>query len=241
MGFFDKIKKLAKDAKKYEKVIKSVKGNKQIDKVIDKVKDAVDGKDSKKSSSSKSSSSTKTATSATSKNTNTSSVAQNNTSTSDKLKLANKTHVFEGTDYCDDAEYTVRYMIDDSFEEADSGAGEISMMSAYAADGDDSCDRPYVAIQNDNFVYDAVEAFKKNGTFPGAIDLVPLTGRFYFKAKKAYGSRMAYFYGLDRCDGFWVNNGLCAVYPKSYVGTPDETKMIQLLDSVAITYEEIKK
>ena len=52
---------------------------------------------------------------------------------------------------------------------------------------------------------------------------------------------MAYFYGIDRCDGFWLNNGICIVYPKSYVGTEDERKAMQVLDVVANSYVEIKK
>ena len=43
---------------------------------------------------------------------------------------------------------------------------------------------------------------------------------------------------LDRLDGFWENNGICLVYPKSYVGTKDEKKLMQVLDEVAESYKE---
>ena len=49
-----------------------------------------------------------------------------------------------------------------------------------------------------------------------------------------------YFYGMDRCQGFWENNGLCIVYPKSYVGTENEKKMMAVLDEVAESYCEKK-
>lgn len=50
-----------------------------------------------------------------------------------------------------------------------------------------------------------------------------------------------YFYGLDRCDGFWENNGLCMVYPKRYVGTENEKKLMRVLDEVAESYREERK
>ena len=205
----------------FDKLQDVVKAAKKFEGVIDSVKDVVDGMDNKASKE------TKDAT------------VNKGVSSGSTFKLANSTHVYEDTDYCDDDEYTIRYTIDDSFEEDDCGAGEVSFMNTYSQNGK-SCDLPYVAVQNDNFIYNAVEAFKEKGSFPGAIDLVPLSGKFYFKAKKEYGDNMAYFYGLDRCDGFWVNNGLCIVYPKSYVGTEDEKKAMQVLDVVADSYVEIK-
>ena len=50
-----------------------------------------------------------------------------------------------------------------------------------------------------------------------------------------------YFYGLDRCDGFWENNGLCMVYPQKYAGTDDEKRLMGVLDEVAATYKEEKE
>lgn len=206
----------------FDKLQDVVKAAKKFENVMDTVKDIADGKDFQNLKDN---------------------FEHKNESSGEKLRLANSTHMFEETEYCDDAEYIVRYMIDDSFKEADSGAAEVWMLSTYSPDSEygDACALPYVAIQNDDFAYTAVESFKEKGTFSGAIDLVPLSGKFYFKAKKEYGKNMAYFYGLDRCDGFWLNNGLCVVYPKSYVGTADETKLIQMLDVVADSYVEIKK
>lgn len=212
MGIFDKLQDVVKTAKK-------------IESVIDSVKDVVEGIDSKMSNDAKTDSDKKSVVSG------------------GKLKLANSTHMYEDTEYCDDDEYIIRFNIDDTFKDADSGAAEVSMYHPYSPDSEygEPGNLPYVAIENGNFVYNAVEEYKIKGTFAGAIDLVPLTGKFYFKAKKAYGQDMAYFYGIDRCDGFWLNNGICIVYPKSYVGTQDEVKAMQVLDAVANSYVEIKK
>ncbi|MFR6099340.1 MAG: hypothetical protein ACLUIS_04475 [Longibaculum sp.] len=97
---------------------------------------------------------------------------------------------------------------------------------------------PYIAIQFDDKIYNAVEEFKEKGTFKDAIELTKLTGKFYFKAKIEYYQDMMYFYGFDRCNGFWENNGLCLVYPKAYVNTENELKLIGILDEVARSYNE---
>lgn len=212
MGIFDKLQDVVKTAKKIESVIESVK-------------DVVEGIDSKMSNDAKTDSDKKSVVSG------------------GKLKLANSTHMYEETEYCDDDEYIIRFNIDDAFKDADSGAVEVGMYHPYSPDSEygEAGNLPYVAIENGDFVYNAVEEYKQKGTFAGAIDLVPLTGKFYFKAKKVYGQDMAYFYGVDRCDGYWLNNGICIVYPKSYVGTEDEVKAMNVLDTVANSYVEIKK
>lgn len=212
MGIFDKLQDVVKTAKK-------------IESVIDSVKDVVEGIDSKMSNDAKTDSDKKSVVSG------------------GKLKLANSTHMYEETEYCDDDEYIIRFNIDDAFKDADSGAVEVGMYHPYSPDSEygEAGNLPYVAIENGDFVYNAVEEYKQKGTFAGAIDLVPLTGKFYFKAKKVYGQDMAYFYGVDRCDGYWLNNGICIVYPKSYVGTEDEVKAMNVLDTVANSYVEIKK
>lgn len=150
-------------------------------------------------------------------------------------------HLVESTEYGDDdSEYIISFMINDSFREADSHAGEVTMLNTYAPNEEygEEGKRPYVAIQCDNAVYNAVDQFKETGTFNGAIDITPLEGDFYFKAKMKYYDDMMYFYGMDRCEGFWENNGLCIVYPMSYVGTADEYKLMRVLDESAESYEE---
>ena len=92
----------------------------------------------------------------------------------------------------------------------------------------------------DDAVYEAVEEYKKSGTFDGARELSPLNGTFLFKAKQDYYGSIMYFYGLDRCDGFWENNGLCLVYPKEYAGMDDEKLLMGVLDEIADTYKEEK-
>lgn len=161
-----------------------------------------------------------------------------------KFKLLGSKHWVEEIGYGDgDSEYETRIFIDEVFEHVDSPAAEVEMLSIYNPDKDnfDEYAKPYVGIFLEQFVYDAVEEFKKSKTVKGAIQLTPLNGRFYFKAKKQYHEDMMYFYGLDRYDGFWENNALAVVYPKSYVGTSDEEKVIKMLDEAAESYTEIRK
>ena len=150
-------------------------------------------------------------------------------------------HTVEEEEFAeDDSVYAISFSINDSFKEVESHAGEVIMLNTYAP-GDEYEDEgkiPYVAIQIDDSVYEPVEEFKNTGTFKGAIEITPLSGKFYFKAKREYCGNIMYFYGLDRCDGFWKNNGLCMVYPKTYAGTENEVKLMRVLDEVAESYSE---
>ena len=159
----------------------------------------------------------------------------------ENITLYQTSHLVEGTEYGDDdSEYIVSFMINDAFREAESHACEVTMLNTYSPNEEygEEGKIPYIAIQSDDSVYEPMMEFKEKGTFKGAISLTPLGGKFYFKAKKEYYGDIMYFYGLDRCDGFWENNGLCLVYPKSYVGTPNEYDLMKVLDQVAESYEE---
>ena len=173
---------------------------------------------------------------------NTNATPKQSVETVEEIVLSDSSHVVQSDEYADDSEYTESFKINDSFKEADSHAGEVLMLNTYSPDSEygEEGSVPYIAIQLDNAVYQAVEEYKSIGNFKGAIDLTPLNGNFYFKAKKEYYDNMMYFYGLDRCDGFWENNGLCLVYPKSYVGTENEKKLMSVLDQVAETFVEEK-
>ena len=133
--------------------------------------------------------------------------------------------------------------MNDSFKETNSHAGEVEMLHTYAPESEygEEGTYPYLSIQLDDSVYMAVEEFKESGTFTGAMELTPLSGKFYFKAKMEYYGYIMYFYGLDRCDDVWENNGLCMVYPKTYVGTENEKKLMQILDEAAESYSETKE
>lgn len=56
-----------------------------------------------------------------------------------------------------------------------------------------------------------------------------------------YFGYMMYFYGMDRCDSFWENNGFCIVYPKKYVGTENEKRLMNVLDEAAESHREERK
>ena len=141
-----------------------------------------------------------------------------------------------------DTVYHISFQVNGSFKEAKSHSAEVEMLYTYAPG--DACGEegvyPYLAVQMDYKVYNAVQNFKETGTFPGAMGLIPLSGTFYFKAKMEYYEYLMYFYGLDRCDGSWENNGLCIVYPKKYAGTENEKKLMKVLDTAAESYQETR-
>lgn len=160
------------------------------------------------------------------------------------IVLAPSSHTVEEEVYGDDdSKYLISFKVNDAFKEAKSHAGEVEMLNTNAPieEYGEEGTFPYLAIQLDDEVYNAVEEFKENGTFTGAIEITTLTKKFYFKAKMEYYEYMMYFYGMDRCDGFWKNNGLCIVYPKVYVGTENEIKLMNVLDEVAESYREERR
>lgn len=159
-----------------------------------------------------------------------------------RLQLSGTKHWVTASGYADDSEYEMKFYIDKVFENVDSCACEIEMVYVYAPNKQnvDEAAKPYVAIFLENFAYQAVEEYKNGRKVSGVTDLTPLNGRFYFKAKKEYHGDMIYFYGFDRLGGFWQNNALGVVYPKAYVGTVDETKVMKMLDEIADSYTETK-
>lgn len=171
--------------------------------------------------------------------------APDNMQNDGEIVLASSSHTAEEDEYGDDdSEYLISFKINDAFKEAKSHAGEVVMLHTYAPAreyGEEGA-FPCLAIMLDDTVYNAVEQFKENGTFKGAIEITTLSEKFYFKAKMEYYKKyMMYFYGMDRCDGFWKNNGLCIVYPKVYVGTENERKLMTVLDEAAESYSEERK
>lgn len=157
------------------------------------------------------------------------------------IALAPSSHIVKDEIYGDDdSRYLLSFKVNDAFKEAKSHAGEVEMLSTYAPADEYGTEGavPYMAIQVDDEVYCAVEEFKEKGTFTGALEITKLSGKFYFKAKMEYYNDVMYFYGMDRCDGFWENSGLCIVYPKVYAGTENEIKLMGVLDEAAESYRE---
>lgn len=170
-------------------------------------------------------------------------VISENQGSIEEIIPAPSSRTVEDLAYGDDREYRISFRVNDAFKEAKSHAGEVEMLYTYAPEDEYGREGtfPYMAIQFDDDVYNPVEEFKETGTFTGALEITPLSGRFYFKAKMEYYEYIMYFYGMDRCDGFWENNGLCMVYPKAYSGTENEKKLMDILDEAADSYnEEIK-
>ena len=158
------------------------------------------------------------------------------------IVLAASSHVMEDEMYVDDEgiSYRIFFQVNDAFKEAKCHAGEADMVSTYAPEEEYGTegDLPYLAVQMDDEVYCAVEEFKEKGTFTGAMEITPLSGNFYFKAKMDYYGDIMYFYGMDCCGDFGENNGLCLVYQKEYAGTENEQKLMRVLDEAAESYRE---
>ena len=156
--------------------------------------------------------------------------------------LTNITEVISTEEFGEDFLYELSFSVDSSFQEAESHAAECVMLCTYAPGEDEGRegDIPYIAVLRDDYVYHAVESYKKTRKIPEAKELTPLSGRFLFKAKIDYYGDLMYFYGFDSCDGIGENHGLCLIYPKEYAGTENEKILMRLLDKTADSYKEEK-
>jgi len=154
----------------------------------------------------------------------------------ENIVLASTSHIVED----DFLEYLVSYRINDAFKPAKSHVGEVELLHTYAPN-----DRygkegsiPYIAIQEDDAVFCVIDDFVENGTFEGALEIEALSGKFLFRAKREYFGDIMYFYGFVCEEGFWKQAGLCLVYPKEYLGTDNEKKLMQVLDEAAESFEQ---
>ncbi len=156
-----------------------------------------------------------------------------------EIEILPLAHTAEEIFYGEDP-YRISFQVNDAFKPAKSHAGEVEMLHTYAPFslcGEEGAD-PYLAIQCDDVVYTAVEEFKESGTFSGALEITPLAGPFFFKAKTEYFGSLMYFYGMDCCGGSNENQGLCLVYSKGLAGTENEKKLMAVLDEAAVSYRE---
>lgn len=109
--------------------------------------------------------------------------------TTENIVIASSYHTVKDDFYGDgDNKYIISFQLNDSFKEAQSHAGEVEMLNTYAPFDEygEEGTYPYVAMQLDDKVYDAVSEFKEKGTFTGGIEIIPLTNHFYFKAAESY-------------------------------------------------------
>lgn len=136
------------------------------------------------------------------------------------------------------------YCVDKSFKAAKSHAGEVELLCTFAPNDEygHEGDVPYIAVITDDDVYCAVEEYKINKTFDGALYIEPVDGVFMFRAKKEYYDDMMYFYGFELPENeFWDMAGLCLVYPKEYVGTKEEVILTEILDAAAQSFRKRNK
>lgn len=133
------------------------------------------------------------------------------------------------------------YDVDKAFKPAKSHAGEVELLCTYAPDEEygNEGNRPYIAVQEDDDVFCAIDEFKENGKIDNVMELTPLTEQFLFKAKMEYYGDIMYFYAFIQETGFWLQAGLCLVYPKEYSGTEDEKTLMKVLDTAAESFRKI--
>ncbi len=133
------------------------------------------------------------------------------------------------------------YVVDKVFKPAKSHAAEVELLCTYAPDdeyGEEGA-IPYIAVQTGDEVYCAIEEYKESKTFDGVISIEPLDGLFMFRAKRDYYGDIMYFYGFElEGEGYWEGAGLCLVYPKEYVGTENEAKLMNVLDEAAKSFKK---
>lgn len=156
------------------------------------------------------------------------------------ITLSPSSHTEEYTEYgTDDKKYICSFIINDAFTETKTNAGEIPVLYSCKCGEDDHV---YIMVSFENSIYEAVEEYKKNGSLDNLSDLIeltPLNGNFYFKAKMEYDDDIMYFYALDRCDGFWENNGIGIIYPQEFLNTGIEQQLLKVLDETAESYKEV--
>jgi len=137
-------------------------------------------------------------------------------------------------------EYRVSYRVNDAFRPAKSHAGEVELLSVYAPGEETGREGmlPYIAVQEDDAVFCAIEDFRERGTFDGAVELEALSGQYLFRARREYFGRLMYFYALASGQGYWEQAALCLVYPKEYAGTEDEKALMGVLDEAAESFTQ---
>ena len=140
--------------------------------------------------------------------------------------------------------YRRTFQIDNSFCEFKSTEWAEMLLHLYAPGYDTKEKRMahensfprFAMLPCDEEVGKAIREFSSKRKIKGGIELVPLTGIFLFKAKKEYHGNMMFFYA----GGIVENVGLCMTYPLSYVGTENEKKLMNILDTAAESYREEK-
>ncbi|MCH5203364.1 MAG: hypothetical protein J1F03_01385 [Oscillospiraceae bacterium] len=151
------------------------------------------------------------------------------------IVLSGSTHII-GDEYIG-----LEYEVDCSFKAAKSHS-EIELLCTYAPNDEygHEGDIPYIAVQDDDTVFCAIDEYKESGSFEGAKELCPLSGKFLFKAKCGYYKYMMYFYAFERESDLFSQAGLCLVYPADYLGTQDEARLMRVLDDAAESFRIIK-
>ncbi len=159
-----------------------------------------------------------------------------------QVSLASSRTVTE-EDCADDKDYIMTFSLSKDFVRFESHAGEVPVSFIYAPGKTEetaeySENEPCFGIYMDDSVYRAVESYKNTGIIPNAFETTPKEGNFLFSAKIPYHDGVIYFYGFDRCGGYWENNGIGVQYKRSIMGTPFESALVAAVDEAVRSYKE---
>lgn len=137
--------------------------------------------------------------------------------------------------------FRCRMLMDKSFEEFDPGSAEITLSYGLGAKGllpEDSDIQ--IMVDCGSHAFRRIKEYREKGTFEGAGEIWRMAGRTLFRAdcRLTTANKRMYFYALDRCGGFWEDNGICLIYPEELHGTELESRLRTALDIAANSYEE---
>ncbi len=134
-----------------------------------------------------------------------------------------------------DKSYVLTMQLNNLFKETESHS-EIEMLYTYNRDEEYGVEGefPCVCIDSEDCFLGAIEKFEHGNGADEVMDLVQLDGQYLFKAKIEYYKKyIAYFYAMD--SEIFDKAALCIIYPKEYIGSETEAKLMNVLDEAAST------
>ncbi len=175
----------------------------------------------------------KNAFSKTEKSENTAETFQTNKAVTELLFADTFQEVEEEIYGLNDRNYMMKWKMNDSFKWTKSHS-EIHPLYTYNPNGEYGIEgeTPCLCIDSEDCFYDAIDAYVTEGSTEELTDFEKLSGSYLFKAKiPYYDDDVAYFYAID--SEIFDKAGFCMIYPKEYVGTVTEKKLMSIMDEAA--------
>ena len=152
-------------------------------------------------------------------------------------------------DFYDDQNKTKKvFEIDKRFHAFDSGAGEIYCSYVYTPDITDDDEwaewesgTPYLMIGFEQFQYNVLKAYNEGKILPDNGTISEVTGSRYIRYKTTIrrGNDIMVAYHFKKGDDEKLLYHFEVCYPISFIGKPMEKVMLDALDLMATTYEEV--